>query len=112
VTETALVRQIESMEAALGKRVYRAILKDLGRAWSPRQITDVGLQEKVLKHMQAAERGFKRVEAAVAKVGREPLEAILGSLNVRSFEQISDLSTLHKLIVALEAKAGMNTAGN
>jgi hypothetical protein len=110
VTETALIRQIESMETTLGKKAYRAILKDLGRAWSPRQIADVALQEKVLKHMQAAERGFKRIEAAVAKVGREPLEATLASLNVKTFEQITDLSTLHKLILALEAKADVNSA--
>jgi hypothetical protein len=105
----ATVRQIESMEKKLGKKIYHGLLKDLARVWSPTQIQEPAMQEKVLKHMQAAERGFQRLDAALARVGKDPLVAALTSLNVRTLEQVADLGTLHKIVLALEAKAGLAT---
>jgi hypothetical protein len=107
-TETsATVRQIESMEKKLGKKIYHGLLKDLARVWIPTQIQDAATQEKVLKHMQAAERGFQRLDAALEKVGKEPLIAVLKSLNIKTLVQVADLGTLHKIVLALEAKAGL-----
>ena len=103
----ATVRQIESLEKKLGKKIYHGLLRDLARVWTPAQIGDAATQEKVLKHMQAAERGFQRVDAALAKVGKEPLIAVLKSLNIKTLEQVADLGTLHKIVLALEAKAGL-----
>ncbi len=103
----ATVHQIESMEKKLGKKIYRGLLKDLARVWSPTHIQEAAIQEKVLKHMQAAERGFLRIDAALEKVGKEPLIAVLKSLNVKTLEQVADLGTLHKIVLALEAKAGL-----
>ena len=103
----AIVRQIESMEGKLGKRIYHSLLKDLARVWSPTQIQDPAVQEKVLKHMQAAERGFQRLDAALKKVGKEPLIAALESLNINTLAQVADLGTLHKIVLAVEAKAGL-----
>jgi hypothetical protein len=57
--------------------------------------------------MQAAERGFKRLDAALKKVGKEPLFAALESLNVKTLAQVADLGTLHKIVLAVEAKAGL-----
>jgi hypothetical protein len=101
------VRQIESMENKLGKRIYHGLLKDLARVWSPTQIQESETQEKVLKHMQAAERGFQRLDAALKKVGKEPLFAVLESLNIKTLAQVADLGTLHKIVLAVEAKAGL-----
>ncbi len=108
VTQTnAIVRQIESMEKKLGKKIFHGLLRDLARVWSPTQIKEPAMQEKVLKHMQAAERGFLRLDAALKIVGKEPLIAVLKSLNIKTLEQIADLGTLHKIVLALEAKAGL-----
>ena len=104
---SATVREIEAMETRLGKRIYHGLLKDLARVWSPTQIQDPQTQEKVLKHMQAAERGFQRLDAALKKVGKEPLFAILESLNISTLGQVADLATLHKIVLAVEAKAGI-----
>ena len=50
-----------------------AMLKTLARVWNPKDIQDPAIQQKVLAHMQAAERGFRRLDAALERVGPEAL---------------------------------------
>jgi hypothetical protein len=96
------------MKQALGKRMYRGLLKTLARVWNPKDIQDPAIEEKVLAHMQAAERGFRRAEAARDKTGMAVFAATLGSLRLRSLNQVDNLKTLQEIVVALEAaiKAG------
>jgi hypothetical protein len=75
----SVVREIEQMEQALGKGMYRGLLKTLARVWNPKDIQDQALQQKVLTHMQAAERGFRRLDAALERVGPEALTQVLRS---------------------------------
>lgn len=103
--ERELVQRIEGMAELLGKGLYRGLLKTIATAWKPSEITDVVVLEKVLAHMQAAERGLKRLEAALDRTGREPLATILRSLNLNSLDRVESLDTLHKIVLALEAKA-------
>src|ERR1700688_3153510 len=79
----SLVREIEQMEQALGKRMYRGLLKTLARVWNPKDIQDPAVQQKVLVYMQAAERGFRRLDAALDRVGPEPLQQILNSMKLQ-----------------------------
>ena len=72
--------------------------------WNPSDIRDAVTQERVLKHMQAADRGFRRAEDLVTKIGRGPLMAVLHSLKVSSLDQVADLETLKAIVLALEAK--------
>jgi hypothetical protein len=65
----SLVREIEQMERSVGKRMYRGLLKTVARVWNPKDIRDPAIQQKVLAHMQAAERGFLRLYAALDRVG-------------------------------------------
>src|SRR5882762_2890619 len=58
----SILREIEQMEQVVGKRMYRGLLKNMARVWNPKDIMDPSIQKKVLAHMQAAERGFRRVE--------------------------------------------------
>jgi hypothetical protein len=101
----SLVREIEQMEQALGKRMYRGLLKTVARVWNPGDIQDPAIQQKVLAHMQAAERGFRRAEAARGKAGLAAFAGILGSLKVRSLDQVDNLKTLQEIVVALEGRA-------
>jgi len=101
----SLVRGIEQMEQALGKRMYRGLLKAVARAWNPKDIREPAVQHKVLAHMQAAERGLRRLDAALHRVGREPLTRILRSMKVQSLTQVDNLQTLHQIVLALEAAA-------
>jgi hypothetical protein len=104
----SLVREIEQMERSVGKRMYRGLLKTLARAWNPKDIRDPATQQKVLAHMQAAERGFRRLDAALDRVGREPLEQILRSLKLQSLTQVDNLQTLHQIVIALESAVQEN----
>src|SRR5271155_647566 len=101
----SLVREIEQMERALGKRMYRGLLKTLARVWNPKDIHDPAIQQKVLAHMQAAERGFRRLNAALDRVRPEPLTQILRSLKLQSIDLIDNLQTLREVVLALETAA-------
>jgi len=103
--QSELVQRIEGMAEALGKGLYRGLLKTIATAWKPIDITDVVVLEKVLAHMQAAERGLKRLEAALGRTGPEPLATILRSLNLSSLDRVESLDTLHKIVLALEERA-------
>jgi hypothetical protein len=101
----SFVREIEQMEQALGKRLYRGLLKAVARAWSPKDIREPEIQQKVLAHMQAAERGFRRLDAALERVGPEALTQILRSLKSQSIDLVDNLQTLREIVLALEAAA-------
>jgi hypothetical protein len=95
------------MAKPLGCGLYRGLLKRVARVWNPGQIKDGAVLKKVLDHMQAAERGLRRLETALDKVGLEALVPMLQSFGFHSIEQIDDLKTLHQIVVATEAKAGL-----
>jgi hypothetical protein len=95
------------MAKPLGCGLYRGLLKRVARVWNPTQVKDGAVLKKVLDHMQAAERGLRRLETALDKVGLEALVPILRSFGFNSMEQIEDLKTLHEIVVATEAKAGL-----
>ncbi len=99
----SLIREIEQMERSIGKRMYRGLLKTLARVWNPKDIQDPAIRQKVLAHMQAAERGFRRLDAALDRVGPEPLTQILRSLKLQSMDRVDNLQTLHEIVLALEA---------
>lgn len=106
---TELVRQIEAMAAPLGRGIYRGLLKKVARVWKPSQAQDVALLQKVLAQMQAADRGLRRLAAALDKTPPDQLTAILHSLNLKSLDHVDNLESLHKIVLALEAKAGLAT---
>ena len=70
--------------------------------WRPSQVDDVVLLRKLLAHMQAAERGLGRLEAAVGVTGPEALARILESLKLDSMERIDNLETLKEIVLKLE----------
>jgi len=103
--DASLVREIEQMERLVGKRMYRGLLKTVARVWNPMDIQDPAIQQKVLAHMQAAERGFRRLDAAVENVSPEALTRILRSLNLQSIDRVDHLQTLLDIVLALEGAA-------
>jgi hypothetical protein len=92
-----LVRHIEAMAAPLGKGLYRGLLKTIAAVWNPGDIQEVALLEKVLKHMQSAERGLCRLRAALEHTGPESLRLILRSLDLKTIDRVNDLATLHDM---------------
>jgi hypothetical protein len=100
-----VLREIERMERVVGKRMYRGLLKSVARVWTPKEIQDEAIQEKVLAHMQAAERGLSRAKAARDKAGLGVFAAILRPLRLSSLDQVDNLKTLQQIVIALEERA-------
>jgi hypothetical protein len=100
-----LVREIEQMEQVVGKRMYRGLLKTVARVWNPKDIQEKAIQEKVLAHLQAAERGLRRAEAARKQAGLAAFARVLGSFRLGSLNQVDNLKLLQDVIVALELAA-------
>jgi hypothetical protein len=103
----ALVCQIEAMAEPLGRRLYRGILKTVARAWNPSEIRDADALHRILVQMQAAERGLRRLEAALNRVGPETVVPTLRSLRLNSLEQVDCLESLKKVVYAAEAAGGL-----
>lgn len=97
-----LIQEIEGMAKLLGRGLYRGLLKSVAHVWSPGEVHDIALLRKLLRYMQAADRGLRRLEAALEQTGRKPLEVILRSLNLESLDRVDSLETLHKIVTALE----------
>jgi hypothetical protein len=98
-----VVREIELMRRSVGTRMYRGLLKTVARVWEPKDIRESAVQQRVLAHMQAAERGFRRLDAALDNVEPDALTQILRSRNIQSIDRMDNLQTLHEIVLALEA---------
>jgi len=101
----SVITEIEGMAGQLGRGLYRGLLRDLAKVWNPREIENVSLQQSVLEHMRSAERGLKRLEAALDKTGPEGLIPILKAIGLTSMERVDNLETLKRIVVDLEASA-------
>ncbi len=55
--------------------------------------------------MQAAERGFRRLDAVLGSARPEALTQILRSLRLQSIDQVDNLQTLREIVLAFEAAA-------
>jgi hypothetical protein len=103
VVKGNVLREIVGMEKTVGKRMYRGVLKSVAKVWNPNGIQEKAIQEKVLAHLQAAERGLRRAEVARDKAGLAAFARVLGSLRLSSLDQVDNLRTLQEIVVALEA---------
>jgi hypothetical protein len=101
-TKGSMVPQIEALAEPLGKALYRGLLKSVARVWNPNQIQDAALQQRVLEHMQAGERGLNRLKSVLEKVGADPLTKILHSMGIPSLDRVDNLETLKQIVLALE----------
>ncbi len=101
----ALICQIKAMAKPLGKRLYRGILKTLARAWNPSEIREADVLSRVLAQMQSAERGLRRLEAALDESGPEILAPILRSLRLNSIDQLDSLDSLKRVVLEVERVA-------
>jgi hypothetical protein len=106
-TSKNVVQEIRRMEPVIGASLYRGLLKTIASVWNPSEIRDMSQQHRVLQHMQAAQRGILRIEAALARLTQPAASEIFRSLDLNSFKEIRDLDTMHRLLLALEKAAGI-----
>lgn len=100
-----MIRQIEAMAKPLGRGLYRGLLRDVARVWNPGEIQDTDVGERVLEHMYAAERGLRRLHAALGNVGSERLIPVLKSMGLSSLERVDTLESLKRIVAELECQA-------
>ena len=100
-----LIREIEAMADALGKRLYRGVLKTVARVWNPTEIHDPDILRRVLNQMHAAEAELRRLDAALNKVEPGTLVPILRSLRLYSLDQVDSLETLKRVVLEVERVA-------
>lgn len=100
-----LTAEIEALKDCLGRRLYRGLLKRVAQAWDPRQVKDEALLQRVLAHMQGAQRGLRRLQAGLERSAPGALEKALRSVNLLSLHEVNSLKTLHKIVVKVEAEA-------
>ena len=100
-----VVREIEAMADALGKRLYRGVLKTVARVWNPAEIHDMDVMRIVLEQMQMAERELRRLDAALNRVEPGTLVPILRSLRLNSLDQVDGLETLKNVVLEVERAA-------
>jgi hypothetical protein len=93
------------MAEPLGWPLYRGLLRTCARVWNPTEIRDANVQRKVLAQMQSAERGLRRLEVALNRVGPEALVPILRSLRINSLAQVDNLETLKRVVHEVEKAA-------
>jgi hypothetical protein len=98
-----ILGKIEQMEQVVGKRMYRGLLKNVARVWNPKDIQDPTIKQKVLAHLQAAERGLRRAEAARERAGLAAFAGVLGSLRLSSLDHVDNLKTLQEIVATLES---------
>jgi hypothetical protein len=101
----SVVAEIEGMAEQVGQGLYRGLLRDLARVWNPREIRDVALQRRVLEHMRSAERGLRRLEAALDKSGPGALIPVLKTIGLTSIQRVDNLETLKRIVLELEGAA-------
>jgi hypothetical protein len=102
--EPKMVREIEAMADALGKRLYRGVLKT-ARVWNATDLHDVNVMRIVLEQMQMAERELRRLDAALNRVEPGTLVPILRSLRLNSLAQVDNLETLQRVVHEVERAA-------
>ena len=100
--------QIAKFEAAVGTAFYRNVLREHGRVNQPRLIRDATTKERVLKVLESAQRGFGRLRNVTKRLPPETVAALLAKLQAPALNAITDMKTLHAVVLGLEELAGPN----
>ena len=99
-----LTGKIERFRKLLGSGIYTEILSRAGFSHDARLIPNANRQEDALRWMEAAARGFDRVERVAAEAsGKEHLEAILEHMKVATLQDLFSLEALRFLVDTLES---------
>ena len=101
----ALVHEIEAMADAVGKRLYRGVLKRVARAWNPSEIHEPAILQTVLDEMRAVDVELRRLDDALNQVEPGTVTTILRSLGLHSLDQLDSLEILQKVLAEVDRAA-------
>ena len=101
----SLVREIEGMADAVGKRFYRGVLKRIARVWNPGEIREPAILLSVLNEMRAVDAELRRLDEVLNHVEPSTVTAILRSLGLRSLDQLDGLEILQRVLAEVDRAA-------
>jgi len=98
-----LTLKIEAFQTVLGPGVYTEILSRAGYSHDARMIPNANRQKDVLRWMEAAARGYQRLDRISSEAGPHHLEALLDHLKLASVRELPSLDALRFLVDTLES---------
>ncbi len=105
-----LTSKIEAFRAVLGSGVYTEILSRGGFSHDARLIPNANRQRDALRWMQAAARGYERINRISSASGPHHLEALLEHLKLSSIQELPSLDALRFVVDTLESVIPQNAA--
>lgn len=93
------------MADAVGKRLYRGVLKRVARVWNPSEIHEPVILQTVLDEMRAVDVELRRLDDALNQVEPGTVTAILRSLGLHSLDQLDGLEILQKVLAEVDRAA-------
>jgi hypothetical protein len=96
--------EIETLAKQVGRSIFRSTVVSVSGLDDPNQVGDVGKLKEIAERLANAERGVRRLKAAVGKVGLEALAAACRDLKLSSTltDDIPDTKVLRQLVDQLE----------
>jgi hypothetical protein len=98
-----LTGKIEGFRKRLGDSVYTEILSRAGFSHDARLIPNANRQKDALRWMEAAVRGYDRVERLSRSEGEDHLDALLHHMKVTTVQELPSLEALRFLVDTLES---------
>jgi hypothetical protein len=105
-----LTAQIEGFHNTLGESIYAEILRRAGHSHAAGMIPNADRQRNVLEWMQAAARGFERLQVLAEMAGNVQFIAAMDRLKITSTTSLPSLFALKQLVEELEAITGQQVA--
>ena len=105
-----LTSEIEGFRSMLGVDIYAEILRRAGHSKDARTIPNADRQKNVVEWMQAAARGFERLNGLVQIAGDARFIAAMDNLKFSTTACLPSLAALKQLIEELESIGGQQVA--
>jgi hypothetical protein len=105
-----LTAEIEGFRGTLGADIYAEILRRAGHSNDARTIPNADRQKNVVGWMQAAARGFERLQGLVETAGDARFIAAMDNLKFATSTCLPSLAALKQLVEELEAITGQQVA--
>jgi hypothetical protein len=105
-----LTSEIEGFRSMLGVDIYAEILRRAGHSKDARTIPNADRQKNVVEWMQAAARGFERLNGLVQIAGDARFIAAMDNLKFSTTACLPSLAALKQLIDELESISGQQVA--
>jgi hypothetical protein len=97
-----LDKRIASLQATVGAKLYRWVLREYGHANQPHLVRDAQQKKKILDVLESATRGLRRMESVLDRVPEQQVSALLAKLQAPPLNEIADMPTLVQVVQGLE----------